>query len=128
MASKKIKTSWLRSNVIRLSHVHFVFVIVFTFQTIIYDAWHLVAPNAVLYRWILTASLAVITAFVWYMAKNVVYQTTVFKLLVWLLILADITAASMNVYSQRGMASRAVMLYTIPIAVSATLILSLIHI
>lgn len=122
--AKNIQTevSWLRSNVLRLSKIHYLYVLAFFGQTIVYDAWKLVAPNAVLYRWIMTASLLLVTTFVWYLAKNNVRSTAVYKTLVWLLILTDITAASLSVYQQRGMASRAVALYAIPIVVSAVLL------
>src|SRR3546814_13701790 len=59
--------------------VHFIFVLAFLGQTIVYDAWELVAPNAVLYRWIMTAGLLVVTTFVWYLAKNNVRSTAVYK-------------------------------------------------
>jgi hypothetical protein len=116
------KQSWLRTNVVRLTRVHFLFVALFAVQTIIYDAWNLIAPNAVLNRWILAASLLIITTASWYLAKNRIKSTGAYKALVFIIILADIAAASFNIYTQRGMASRAVMLYTIPILVSATLL------
>ncbi len=122
MATAHSQKSWLHANVIRLARVHFLFVAVFSMQTIMHDAWNLIAPNAVLYRWILSASLLVITTAVWYLAKNTITSTLGYKLLIFLLIIADITAASMNVYAERGMASLAVALYAIPIAVSAVLL------
>lgn len=120
--SSKTKTSWLHGNVLRLSRVHFIYVAAFALQTIIYDAWNLVAPNAVMNRWIMTASLLIVTSAVWYLAHNTAKTTLIFKSLVWLLILTDIAAASFNVYTQRGMSSRAVMLYAIPIAVASVLL------
>ena len=118
----KTKISWLHSNVLRLSRVHFIYVLVFSAQTVIYDAWNLVAPNAVMNRWIMTAILLIVTSIVWYLAHNTAKTTLSLKALVFLLIITDIATASFNVYTQRGMASRAVMLYAIPIAVSAVLL------
>ncbi|MDB5164213.1 MAG: hypothetical protein JWS12_831 [Candidatus Saccharibacteria bacterium] len=115
------KKSWLHGNVVRLARLHFLYVVAFTVQTVIYDSWKLIAPNAVLYRWIVSASLLVITTFVWYVAKSHISSTAACRLLVWTLIIVDIAAASFNVYSQRGMASLAVALYTIPIIVAAVL-------
>jgi hypothetical protein len=113
--------SWLHLGVIRLCRVHFVFIAAFALQTILHDTWHLIAPNAVLYRWILTAAMLVIATTVWYLAKNTVTSTNSYKGLVFIIILMDIVAASMLIYAQRGMASRAVFLYAIPIAASAVL-------
>ncbi len=123
MTVRKSKTrSWLHSNVLRLSRVHFAYVAFFAIQTIIYDAWNLVTPTAVMNRWIMTAILLGITTMVWYLAHNTVTSTAGYKSLVWLLIVTDIAAASFNIYSQRGMASRAVALYAVPIVVSAVLL------
>src|SRR5579883_2721815 len=121
MAQTQKSQSWLHSNTIRLSRVHFVYIFLYCVQTVMFDAWKLVPPNVVLYRWILAASVTVITTFVWYLAHNTVRSTNAYKALIWLLIVADITAASLNIYSQRGMASRAVVEYAIPIIVSAVL-------
>src|SRR3989344_9313398 len=114
-STSKTKNSWLHSNVMRLSRLHFIYVLVFAVQTVIYDAWNLVAPTAVMYRWLMTGILLVVTTIVWYLAHNTVTSSIGLKLLVFLLIFTDIAAASFNVYTQRGMASRAVMLYAIPI-------------
>src|SRR5437868_3139262 len=121
MAAKS-KQSWLHANVLRLSRLHFIYVGVFVIQTAIYDAWNLITPTAVMNRWIMTGILLCVTAIVWYLAHNTVTSTLGAKLLVFLLIFTDIAAASFNVYTQRGMASRAVMLYTVPIIVSAVLL------
>ncbi|MBI1857372.1 hypothetical protein HY003_01755 [Candidatus Saccharibacteria bacterium] len=119
--AKKEKQSWLRSSTVRLARVHFLYVFLFAAQTIIYDAWKLIAPNAVLNRWIVTAILFLTSTVVWYLAKNKINSTGAYKALVFALIFVDIGAASFNVYTQRGMASRAVMLYAVPILVSAAL-------
>lgn len=116
------KQSWLRSNVLRVSRLHFLYVFLLVAQTVIYDAWKLIAPNAVLNRWIVNAGLLFITTTIWYLAKNKVSSTNVYKLLIFLLIFADIAVASFNVYTQRGMASRAVLLYVVPIIISASLL------
>jgi hypothetical protein len=116
------KQSWLHNNVLRLSRWHFLYVIAFAIQTVIYDAWNLVAPNAALNRWIMTGLLLIVTTTVWYLAHNTVKTTAAYKSLVFALIVTDIAAASFNVYTQRGMASRAVMLYAVPIVISAVLL------
>ncbi|HSX27518.1 MAG TPA: hypothetical protein VLG25_01910 [Patescibacteria group bacterium] len=119
--TQKTATSWLHPSVVRLSRVHFLYVALFTVQTVVYDTWKLITPFAVLNRWFLAGGLLAVTVIVWYLAKYTVKGTNGLKALVSALILADIAAASFNVYTQRGMASRAVALYAVPIAVSAVL-------
>jgi hypothetical protein len=119
---KKAKSSnWLHAGVWRVSRLHFIYAIVLIAQTVIYDAWKLITPDAVLRRWYVTAGLLFVTTVVWYIARNKVQSANVCKLLVAALVLTDIAVASFNVYTQRGMASRAIMLYAIPLIVSAVL-------
>ena len=69
----------------------------------------------------MAAALLVIATGIWYFAKNKSTSQYQDKMLLFTLILTDIALASYSVYSQRGMASRAVLLYAIPILVSAIL-------
>lgn len=118
MAAKK---NLIRNNLVRVSKIHFLFVAVLVAQIIIYDASKLIPPSDVLKRWIITAALLVVTTSVWYLAKNKSTSDTQDRFLVLTLILSDILLVSSSVYMQRGMASRAVALYAIPILVSAIL-------
>lgn len=120
--TQKVKKSWIRSNVVKVAGIHFIFVFAYIVQIMIYDAWKLITPQAVLERWIAAATLLVINTFVWYIARGRAVSSNTYKKLVFLLIAADIAMASFNVYTQRGMASRAVVLYVIPIVVSAVLV------
>lgn len=122
MATTKTKVSWLHPSVLRISRVHFAYAFIFAVQTVIYDAWNLVTPTAVMNRWIMTALVIAVTTMVGYLAHNTVTNTLGLKTLVWLLILMDVAVASFSVYTQRGMASRAVMLYSVPIIISAVLL------
>lgn len=112
----------LRSNIIRVSKIHFIFVAVLIAQIIIYDASKLVPPEDLLKRWMITALLLTVTTAVWYFAKNKSTSAIQNKILLLVLILADIALVSSSVYMQRGMSSRAVALYAIPILVSAILL------
>jgi len=109
----------LRQRLIRTSKIHFIFVTALIAQVIIYDASKLIPPETVLKRWIGAAILLAITAIIWYFAKNKSTSVAYDKLLLSLLVLADIVAISFVIYGTRGMASRAVALYAIPIVISA---------
>jgi len=98
------------------------YVVALIAQILIYDAWNLVTPQAIMQRWIATMILLAVTGLVWYLSKAKVTGNTAYKLQIFALILTDIAVASFSVYTQRGMASRAVALYAIPIIVSAVLL------
>lgn len=114
--------SWLQTGLIRLARIHFVFIAMFALYTIISDGTNLIAPQLVLQRWTMNAILLTGTVLVWYFARNKVSSSSYYRALIYVLILLDITMATFNVFTQRGMASRAVMLFTLPIITSALLL------
>ena len=123
MAKKTVDFSdWLRPSLIRIARFHYLLLGVYAVQTIVMDAWHIIVPEIVLQRWIAAALLLSITAVVWYLAHNRSNDIPTYKRLVFMLITADIFMAAFNVYIERGMASRATLLFAIPIAVSAVLL------
>lgn len=115
------KTNWLRPRVLSIARIHFVFVFSYFSQILIFSAWNVITPTVIMHRWFMAAALLTVNIFVWYIAKNKVTSTVTYKKLIFLLVFADISMASFNVYAQRGMASKAVALYAIPIVVSAIL-------
>ncbi len=110
-----------RPNVTRIAKLHFILVALIVGQTILFDASMLVAPDVVLKRWLAAAGLLTVSVAVWYFAKN---KSTSRKQDTWLvlaLISADIALASYAVYASRGMASKAVLLFVLPILVASYL-------
>ncbi len=98
------------------------FVGLYAIYTVAADATHLTTPHLVLQRWYMNAVLLIGVGIIWYLARNSVRNSNYYRVLVYSLILLDITMATFNIYTQRGMASRAVMLFGIPIVVSAVLL------
>lgn len=119
--SNKAKVSWLRTNTVRVSRIHFIYILLFAAQILVYDAWNLIAPISVMQRWIVTAAMLITTTAVWFLAHSRIRSTNIYKTLFGILLLQDVAVASFSVYSQRGMASRAVMLYAVPIIISTVL-------
>ena len=111
----------LHARVRRLSSVHFLYVVAIIGQIIIFDSGKLIPPEVVLQRWAATALFTLVIALVWYASYNKSPSDATSKKLLASLVVADIVMASVNVYTQRGMASRAVMLYAIPIVVAAAI-------
>lgn len=115
-------TDWLHASLQRAGVFHFILLIGYGIQVVMYDATKVLTPEAVLKRWYALAGLLVISGVVWYLAHNKNNDIATYKRLIFLLISADIAFASFNIYTQRGMASRAVILYTVPIVLSAILL------
>lgn len=118
---KLIIPSQLRGAVIRISKLYLLLSLIYIVQIIVYDASMLITPDVVLDRWVAVTLLAVIAIVTWYLAHIRVRSEAIYRLMTWGLIVAGIAFASFNVYTQRGMASKAVLLYIIPIVVAAAL-------
>lgn len=122
MAEKqKSKDDWLRAAAIRVSRVHFVYAGAYMASIVAFDSWNLISHEGIVLRWKAAAMLLVATTIVWYLVRTRGRATQFYRSLVLLLIAADVLFASYNVYWQRGMASKSVALFAIPIITAATL-------
>jgi hypothetical protein len=122
MKQKAKHSHWLKPALSRVAKIHLVLVVLYIAQIMAYDASKLITPDIVLKRWYAAAGIAVMAVFVWYMARSKSSSLNSYKILTWLVIVSDLLFAAFNVYTQRGMASRAVLLFFIPIIVSAILL------
>jgi len=111
----------LKTSLNKATKAHFAYAALLALQVIIYDASKLITPEAVLKRWQVIAGLLAVTTIVWYLAKAKMAHDFGCRVLTTALVLADIGVASLFVYEQRGMASRAVLLYLVAIATAAIL-------
>lgn len=121
MAKKKISSAsgWLQTTTVRITRFHFVYVAAFLAQTIIFDTWNLYTHQAVAQLWTAGGLLLAINVLVWFAARmnkpNYWYYITVLLIL----IAVDIIFASYIVWWQRGLYSKAVVLYLVPIISAA---------
>ncbi|MDZ7744833.1 MAG: hypothetical protein U5K77_03720 [Candidatus Saccharibacteria bacterium] len=123
MSNKQNQVNRLQASVVGIGRVHFAFIAILAAQIVVYDAWGLITPQMVLHRWIAVAGLFVAVTVVWYLAKVLKKRSVaLYTSLTFALITADLLFVSFYVYFQRGMASRAVVLYLIPIIVSMLLL------
>lgn len=123
MAKQKVTfANWLQTGLIRLCRVHFVFVGIYTIYTIAADSTHLITPKLVLERWEVNVALLIGASIVWYLARNKITNSNYYRVLIYILIVLDIFMASFNIYTERGMASRAVALFALAIVSSAILL------
>jgi hypothetical protein len=111
----------LKNSLNKVTKIHFIFAGLLAAQVVIYDASKLITPEIVLKRWQIIAGFLAITTAVWYLAKARLDHKVGYTALTGILILTDILLASIFVYDTRGMASRAVLLFTVAIATAAIL-------
>lgn len=109
-----------RFLLLRIARVHFLYIAAYALAIIIFDSWNLLSHEAVLQRWTLGGALLVINTIVWYLCKARINNENFYKVLLIVLLVTDIIFAAINVYWQRGMASKAAMLFVVPI-ISASL-------
>lgn len=107
-----------QSQISRAARIHFALAAIFVLSTIIFDAWKLITPDVVLQRWTLAALLLIVATGIWYSShfagKNKVFH----NILGFFLIFTDLLIATILVYNERGMASRSIILYAVPIITS----------
>ncbi len=117
--SKKIdKTNTTKLKINSLAILHIILGIALIVQVIAFDAAKLITPEAVMKRWLVFGGFMIVSAIVWYVSRLNNHNYYQHKI-VWLLMFADLFLASYMVYATRGMASKAVMLFCLPILVAA---------
>jgi hypothetical protein len=116
---KKQKHS-TRPSLVRISKLHILIGLAYIAQIIAFDASKLVTPDVVLKRWIAVSLLIVVAGVCWFLARTKDEPKLANKL-VWALVITDIIFASFNVYTQRGMASKAVLFYVLAILSASVL-------
>ncbi len=117
---KKPATSPLQSSLLSITRIHFAFVGLFVVTIVLSDAWNLIPPSVVLQRWTLASLLLASAAGIWYVARATKSQTLL-QAYAWILAVVDLALATIIVFAQRGMASKAVFLYVVPLLVIAVL-------
>ncbi|PID32372.1 hypothetical protein CR970_00750 [Candidatus Saccharibacteria bacterium] len=113
---------WLRTGLRKVALAHFVLLAAYAIQTIVLDAWDIVVPEVIMKRWLSAAALLVVASAVWYIAHNRTEPLYRLRLYTFAVVIADIIFAAYNVYIQRGVASKYVALFAIPLIVSALLL------
>lgn len=115
------KNTDVTRGIVRVCNVLFGFVAVYAAAIIASDAWNLITPKIVLQRWTMAAIMLAATGIVWYLARTGSKSIAFYNAITSALVLVYIGIASYSVYYSRGMASRSVMLFTIPILIAGVL-------
>lgn len=99
------------------------YIAAYLFSVIIFDSWNLITHESVLQRWSAAGALLIIDTIIWYLCRAKIKNENLYKVLLIILLACDILFAAVNVYWQRGMASKSVMLFVVPV-ISAALVKS----
>ena len=119
MKAKTKNTSELRSRTLRVARAHFFYILAFAITIMLYDAWRLIAYEQSLTRWTVVVLMMFLGTGTWYAARHQSTNDIYYKAILMTIVALDIFVASFTVYVERGMASSSVMLFSIPIAISA---------
>jgi hypothetical protein len=122
MAKKsKSNTGWLQTTAVRLTRIHFFYAACFLLSVIIFDTWNLYTHQATMQLWTAGGLLLAVNVILWFLARLKSDNYWFYVGVAMALIVVDIIFASYIVWWQRGLYSKAIMLYTIPIVSAAAL-------
>lgn len=108
---------------LRICRVHFLYIAAYMLGLVIFDSWNLLSHEAILERWTLAGILLIVNTILWYLCKLKIKNPLIYKVLLVVLLVCDIVFAAINVYWQRGMASKSVFLFVVPL-ISAAIVRS----
>ncbi len=114
------KTQDLSQTVLYTTRTHFYYILAYAVGLIIFDSWNLIPNEGMKQRWTAAGLLLFANVALWYLARSNTSSKQYFRVLTLALILADILFAAYNVYIERGMASRSVILFAVPIVLAAS--------
>ena len=114
--------NWLQISANRVGKLLLVALGLYAGMTILYDAFNLITPDRLLLRWILTASAVTIVGVAWYISRSERSRLLHHQYAHYVYIGTMILFAASNVYLERGMASKSVFLFLIPLVVSTQLL------
>lgn len=118
MSTKK-QINNIQITVIRSLRLGIAFTIIFGLSNLIYKAWRLLTPDILQQRFYIAGTLLLIHIVMLAFATKHYSSVTTYKLIMWLQTLSFLTLAGYCIYSERGMASNAVVLFIVPIIISS---------
>lgn len=118
---KKSELNWLRTNSVRVARVHFAYMAAYAVSIIIFDSWNLFTHEAVSSRWTAAGIVFVLATLAWYVGRMKFKTSSIYVYAVLMLVAADLAFAGLHIYWERGLASKSVILFAIPLITAATL-------
>lgn len=120
MAKKKANNSKnIQQSSLNAARLGFVFLGIYGLSVIIYQAWRLIPPDMLRSRWILlTVALAVNTT-LWFFSRYRKLADLYYQGIIFLQVCMYLAISTYTIYAERGMSSNAIILYSIPLAITA---------
>ncbi len=119
--SQKHRT-WLRAGLLRLCRVHFIVFLAYAALVAVFDSAHVLTPDVTVRRAGFVATTMLVTLTVWFMGHKEQSESSFYRRRIYALIAADILFISLSMYFDRGIASREVALYALPIVSAGALV------
>jgi hypothetical protein len=120
MPKKKINTlNNTQQNSVNAARLGFIFLGIYGISIIIYQAWKLMPNDVLRSRWILLLVALTINTTLWFFSRFRKLADLYYLGIVFLQVCMYLAIATFTVYTERGMASNAVILYAIPLAITA---------
>ncbi len=117
----KKQASLLQVRLLGVARAHFWYVGFIAISIVAFDSTHLITRENVQKRWMSAVLLLVATTLTWYFVRRNSKNESYYQILTYALIVTDILFAAYFIYLDRGMASRNVVLFGVPLAVSTLL-------
>lgn len=117
----KKQASLLQIRLLGIARAHFWYIGFIALSIVIFDSTHLITRESVQKRWASAVLLLIATTLIWYFVRRNTKTESYYRILTYALIVTDILFAAYFVYLDRGMASRNIMLFAVPLVVSALL-------
>ncbi len=108
-----------RTNSLRAMKLSFVFVIIYIVQILIFTAWKLLTRDALTERWSVIAAALAATTVLYIFARQKNLSALYYRGLIVLLVCVYLAIATFSIYTERGMASNSIIIYTIPIILAS---------
>ncbi len=116
--SKNSVVGQLQAGTTRLARVNMALCGAFAIFILGSDAWNLVTRELTSQRWLMFGAMLIVSALVWAMSRNQTASANYYRVLMFMIIAVDLAFATFMIYTERGMSSRGVALYAIPIVAS----------
>lgn len=122
MAQKSTLLKRLQASSVRLALVRYVVLGLFILNTLADRAWNLIPTETAMNRWLALGIIGVLNSVIWFLSRKSGKSEFFYRGLLYGQIILDIIFVSLLVFSQRGIASRGVALYALPIIEAVVLV------
>ena len=109
----------MRTALRRASRVHVYYLAAYALSLIVFDSWNLITHEGIVRKWTLAAVILTIVIGCWFVSKQKFAFTTGYTIAMLVLIISGVIFAAYNVSWERGMASKSLILFIVPIVTAA---------